>query len=474
MMPVIESKNFSDEIFRNFIYTEEEKPFLSELFADYLTNCISTGNLLPSQHLPTVEDMHLGNHLPYHVINAALKILKNRGLILMGRGIKTQVAQKQPVVAAVANTSSPIYCDCYSLPFCNSTAAIKTMYHKTKFYCMSTVPPQYENSICEEMINILCMRFNKLHSMHYSRENILYAHSYYHLMRAIVKAIAVKKGVVVIPKYTDVRLRNALKINGIKVVEIHTDEIGINVTKLASLCTNNNVIGVFLTSAANFSNCKAMSDERIAELYDLQAMYSFKIIENNFYEPWLIDQKNKVLNLTPKPLDNVIYVYPLNYFIKDMSYIRTVAADAFTIARIKEHLIADEVAWQYSIAKAISTVLLVPEYDLAEKKVREHLTEGIATIRRVFTASGFWDLAGIYQDAGMAFILKPKGARFPSDAISRYSAKDIYVCDPKSYQGSVSNGLRTDFSFHMAAKNLEAKVIKFESESRAICIRGKK
>jgi DNA-binding transcriptional regulator YhcF (GntR family) len=469
---VIEPKIPHDEIFRNFICTQENKPFLSELYADYLASYILSGELYPGHLFPSVKELHEQNSLPYHVINEALKLLKSKGLIKTGRGIKTHVSQTKPAVKTNNDASLPLYADCHYLPYCSDTASIIKKYHKTKFYYSSIVPPQQENVISEELIDTLCINFNQLHHKQYTNENFLYVNSCFYLMRAIGRAIWEKNSVIVIPEKASTQLRNALKFEKLNTVTVKSDGEGIDIKDLDLICTQYKVTGVVIMSVANFPDCKAMSEKRISDLFQTQNLYGFKIIENNFYEPWLYNQQNKVLNGASNSLDTIIYIYPLNYFIKDISHLRAVAADTITIQKIKSHLVTHEVEWNYSLARSACSTLLLQEYATTCTNLRAQLHYSITMIRNVFSATNFWDAHGLNQDAGMAFLLRPREGSFPTHAVARLHEYGIQVYHPEIYMGDISQGLRIDLSYYLTSKTLETKVKKLERITRKICMEG--
>ena len=469
---MIEPKILLDEIFRNFIYTEEEKPFLSQLYADYLAKYILNGNLPPGEYLPTVKFLHLENNVPYHVISDSFQILKDKGLLLVGRGIKTQVAPLLPETPMPRVTSRPIYADFHCMPYGPATESIKKRYYKIKFYHMVTVPPRVENAICHDLLKVLQTRFNKLHDKFYGIENFLYVHSYYHLIRAIAKSLSTEQGVIVIPKNTDVKVLKAFNYIGLEVIEVDTDAEGIDIKQLSKVCIVHHVVGVYLMSAANFSDCRPTSDARISEILNMQDIYRFKIIENNFYEPWQHNQKNKVLSLGTRVLRDIIYIYPLCYFIKDISLIYAIAADADTIRQIEYHLITDAVQWHYSLAKTTAYILSLKLYENTMNNVKAQMSYSLAIIKKVFADTGFWEPIALNQDAGLSIVVKPKVGWFPADTIQRFREPGIYVYLVEIYEGNLKNGVRIDLSHYIGSKTLEATVRIIESTGRGICLVG--
>lgn len=458
-----------DEIFRNFIFKRSDKRYLIQKYADYLSSYIHSGYLPFGYEFPTVAYLHIHNHLAYHVIHKALWLLSAKGYIKMGRGITTHVIFQSDRNGNYRNFKHQIYADYHCQPPNHLTVKTEKNFLNSKAFHMGHIRPGQENVISPSLIATAEMRFNEMHKLVYERNNFYYTHSYAFMIRSIIKAIYIKKGVMVISKQVDPQFRTALKSLSIKIIEVGSDEQGIDLTALQRICKIHKVCGVFIMSRASFPECNPTSAKRLRELLHLQEQHDFKIVENNFFEPWLIHQHNLLLSMAANPLKSIIYVYPFNYSVKEISEISCVAADAATINLIRMTVITDGKNARLSVAEATSEALLFPDYQLEKTKVRTQLAKAIAIIREVFNGTGYWDTFGISQDSGMAIFLRPMHGFFPSDAFSRLSKMGILIHDPKSYYGCASDGIRLDLTYYISNNNLKEIVVWVEEVCRKMC-----
>lgn len=471
---MIKAEKIHDEIFMNFRFDIGEKAHLSQLYADYLSGFIRSGHLPVGYQFPTIEFIHAHNDLAYNVINKALFLLTAEGYLKLGRGIKTHVISDHSRLEANVKSKYEVYANFYCQPSNYITKVTERNYYKSKTYHMNNIPPGNENATSPSLIATFSKRFNNMHHQSYTPENIYYSHSYSLLMRSIGKAIISKKGVIVIPKNADGILRSALKFHYLKIIEIDSDEHGIDMIKLAQLCKVHHVCGVFMMSAANFPNCSSTSIDRIRNLFELQEKYHFKVVENNFFEPWLSNQHNQILSMAGNSLESVIYVYPVMYSIKDISQIKVVAAGAKIIEAIRLHVISEGNDAKLCVARAINEALLMPDYNSDRINVRVQLSKAVKIIKDVFNASGFWLKEGINQDSGMALFLKPVKGMFPADAFEQLKKWRIHVYNPKDYNGAAMDGIRLDLTYYLPNKNLREMIIWVESICREICQSKKK
>ena len=464
-----EARKKINEIFSNFTNEQAGKSYVAQQFADYLIRHIRSGCLPPGTKFPSREHIHFITNLPYNKIDEAFSILRMNGCLKIGLGTPTEVIASEFTTLSTEKSIFKVHADFHCTPTNFMTATVEKKFSNLKGYHHEQINPKEEYTASRVFCTYLARTFNKTHDLTYQPENFYYANSYYLLMRAVGKSICGKKGVIVISRNANAALRDALNYQSIKIMEVDSDDQGIDTVQLAEICGHHQVCGVFIMSASNMPDCVTTSVPRLRSLLDLQQQYSFKIVDYNLMEPWLENQCSKLLNLAADPLQSIIYIYPINYTFKELNPDRAVAADAGLIKNIEAHLIAAEDVAQRSVAEAANQIFLSPQYKQMVADLQRHRREAVKMIREVFNATGYWSKSGINQDSGMAIFLKPLHGMFPPGTVEYLQGLGISVYDSSSYNGSCRGGIRMDFTHHIGSHRLKDLVVWVESVCRQFC-----
>lgn len=459
-----------DEIFRNFNLTEKSDLSRPREYANYLIGQIDLGNLAVGSKLPSVNDLHLKSSLSHANIREALKIMECKGYLSITSGINSCVKRPDLNPYLPVQYEEVFHADYHCKHPKLHTIGIEKLYQKFRIDYSRETPPGQENSISPILINTLLNRYNVLHRQSYHCENLYYTHDYQLLIKSIGLVVKEKGSVVAISAQSDGVLRLALASAGLKMVEVKMDKDGLCTDDLARICLSRKVAAVFLTSKASFPEFIYTTAERVNELFALQKTYQFKIIENDFYAPWLNTLDNLVLELAGDAVDAVIYLWPVSYLLSDISRLMVIAAHSKIIEAVRNKVKAEGKQAYRSIGNATNDLLLRKEFIKVQDLVKSELSVLRAIVLEVFSSSDFWQLAGIESDSGPAFFMKPSEGSFPAGAYQQLRDLGVFVYDPESYNGSALNGIRYDFSFYIGKKNFKITLQKIEKHSRNIVL----
>lgn len=457
-------------VFHNFDYSKYSQLPKWDAYAEYLITLLSTGYIPVNTRFPSVSYLHEHNDLSYRDIQKAFRIMAELTFLIIKTGqnaigILPEHGSGNPIV-----TSNMIMANYHIKQPRMVTLQLQNIFKKVLSHKSVSILPVLENSVSFSLIGYLVRKYNELYSTKYIPDNFYYALGLPLMLQAVLLSVYEPGSKIVIPVNTYIGLPQILKLLRIDFVEVDMDGEGLNMTSLKELCKLYRISAVFMMSKASFPKILYTSEERIKKLFDLQEVYLFKIVEIDFYLPWLEIKANPVIMHAGKAIEDVIYIYPLTFLLKDLSEMMVVTAQAEILKKIKVGIrtLGDQPS--KSMGDAAYEILSDKKFTSTEKDIAKVVKVEKKMIVEIFAERSFWQMRGIIQDSGLALFLIPKQKRFPKEAFRLLRDNDLLVFNPKLHGGKAEEGLRLDLSNYAGHHNFESNLKDIERKCREICI----
>jgi hypothetical protein len=455
-------------VFRNFDWSAYPHLSKKEAFAEYLRNMleagiISTGTLFPSQ-----KALYEVNDMTYREVKGALHLLRDEGYLLLKTG-QLGVGKFPPVNEDDEQSPESIYANHYCKPARFFMSSSHKHYQKLRITNSLLIAPALENGISTDLLDLCTYRYNQFYSATYVQENLYYTHGLRLMLEAVALSVYKPGCTIAIPKNSYAEISRILKFLMIHFIEVETDTDGFNVTALESLCMKYQISAVFLMSRASFPSTIYTSQKRLKQLLSLKDSHNFTIVEVDFFLPWLEVKENPLLKLAGKRSNELIYIYPLTFLLKEVCEIMLVVTGTDLQKKIKASLKHIGAPAYKTIAKSAAQLLVHPDFLRAQKEIAAVVQKHKVILLEVFCADNFWIKQGLSTDAGLALFLRPKYKRFVKDAFNILKAANIYAVDPQCYGGNAEEGIRLDFSNYIGHHDFEKNVKLVEKLCRSIC-----
>jgi DNA-binding transcriptional MocR family regulator len=456
-------------IFHNFDSANLRGKSAADAYVTHLRGHMRSGDLPNGTRLPARRILYENNKITYYAIKIALLQLSMEGFLLMKSGQRT-VAQYPPIIGHQSKPEVKLVGNYHCKPIRLHTNKPHDIYLKYLQKLLRTISPVDENSISYDLLNYTAVKFNDLYSSAYLTDNFYYSHDLRLMLQATVMSVYQPGTTIVIPAKTYSELPAILQLLGYPYVEIDMDNEGFDVDALAEVCTHHKVAAVFLMSRASYPTTVHTSAKRIKNLFSLREKKGFKIVEVDFFLPWLERKENPLLKLAGKNREEVIYIYPHTFLLKEMSDVTVVAAHTELRQQIRNNLKLIGAKAFKSVAEAMRRTMVHKGFLSAKRKIAELIQEHKMLIQKVFMADDFWQREGLVNDAGLAIFLRPQHMALPKDCFSTLLAEGIVAVNPDWYSGAAEDGLRFDFSHYIGHHDFENKIKLVDQVCRSICI----
>jgi hypothetical protein len=445
---------------------------VADQYVEFLINKLRSGDLPNGTQLPRRSQLYSNNNISYYALDKAFKKMSMEGFLFMRSG-QRPIAQYPPKIGHRFVHDVKVEGNYHCKPIRLHMNKPHKLYQKDKDSYLLNLSPVKENSISYELLDFSAVKYNQLYNSGFLTDNFYYSHDMRCMLQAVLMSVYQPGQVIVIPANTFSELPAILQLLRWEYSEIDTDKEGFNVDALTDLCKQHKVAAVFLMSRANYPTTVHTTEKRIKELFSLREKNDFKIVEIDFFLPWLEQKVNPLLKLAGTSREHVIYLYPHTFLLKELSEVVVVSASAQLRQKIKGNLKLIGAKAFRSIAEAMRNVMGTKEFLLAEQKIATLVQKHKMLLKEVFMASGFWQSEGLVYDAGVAIFLRPLHSTFPKDSYALLKDQGILAVNPEYYSGSSEYGLRFDFSYYIGHHDFEKKIKLVESECRSICtIRG--
>jgi hypothetical protein len=456
-------------IFCNFDSANLKGKSAADAYVTYLMNHLRSGALPNGTRFPARWTIYKNNKITYYALDMAFQKLNVEGFLLMKSG-QRRIAQYPPITGYQAKPEVKLAGNYHCKPIRLHTNKPHHIYLKHLEDYQRAISPVDENSVSYKMLNYTAVKYNQLYTSGYLTDNFYYSHDLRFMLQATVMSIYQPGTKIVIPAKTYSELPAILQLLRYPYLEIGMDNEGFDVDALTEICTHHKVAAVFLMSRANFPTTVYTSEKRIRNLFSLREKAGFKIVEVDFFLPWLERKDSPLLQMAGKNREEVIYIYPQTFLLKEMSDVTVVAARTEVRQQIRSNLKLIGAKAFKSVAEAMRRTVVHKEFLSAERKIAKLIQEQKVLIKEVFMADGFWQRDGLVNDAGLAIFLRPQHNALPKECFSILLAEGIVAVNPDWYGGSAEDGLRFDFSHYIGHHDFEKNIKLVDQVCRSICI----
>jgi DNA-binding transcriptional MocR family regulator len=455
-------------VFRNFDWSAYPHLSKAEAFAEYLRNNLKAGLISTGTQFPSLQTLYEVNNMTFKEIKDALHLLRDEGYLILKVG-QRGVGKFPPNNAGDEQPHDVIRANHYCKPTRFFMSSSHKHYQKIRVANSLLIAPALENGISTELLDLCTYRYNQLYSATYVQENFYYTHGLRIMLEAVALSVYKPGSAIAVPKNSYAEISRILIFLKIPFIEVETDTDGFNVTALESLCIKHQISAVFLMSRASFPCTIYTSLKRLKQLLSLKHTHNFTIVEVDFFLPWLEEKENPLIKLAGKRSEELIYIYPLTFLLKEVCEIMMVVTGTDLQKKIKLSLEQVGAPAYKTIAKSAAQILVHPDFLRAQREIAAVVQKHKVILLEVFCGDNFWIRQGLTADAGLAVFLRPKYKRFSKDAFSILKAAKIYAVDPQCYSGNTVEGIRLDFSNYIGHHDFEKNVKLVEKLCRSIC-----
>jgi hypothetical protein len=448
-------------IFRNWNRYEFSDQNIAHQYAEFLINKLRSGHLPNGIHLPPRGYICQNNNITKYALDRALKEMKEYGYLLMKSGQRptTQYPPKGGIwPVEKVEVEVEVFADYHIIPSRLQTINPLHIYQAYKNFYWHNPAPLYEDSVSASLREFTAVKYNEIYASGFQKDNFYYSHSLLFMLQVVLRSVYQPGALIVIPAKTYTKLPELLKGLRYKYLEIDMDNEGFNVDALADLCKHHKIAAVFLMSRASFPTTVSTSKMRTKDLFRLRKKNDFKIVEIDFFLPWLKRKANPLLKLAGASREHVVYIYPHSYLLWEISDVVIVSTQGELQQIIKKNLKDTGSHSSRAIAESMCFVMMHREFLIAEQKIATLVQKYKIFIKKVFMESRFWDMEGLLNDSGLAIFLRPQHNSFPTDSYSLLKAQGILAMNPNCYGGTAEDGLRFDFSYYIGHYDFEKKI----------------
>lgn len=363
------------------------------------------------------------------------------------------------------------YLDSTCMRPCYLTNDLIACFQGEKKRSYEKVPPSQQNQVYTPLLLTLCEQLNQFQRTNYFPANIYYMHDYQSLIRCVGSALYEKGGSVIIPRQVSNLVRRGLESAGVKLVEVDTDGYGFSINGLVRAFAENKIIAIYMTPCINYADSADTPIERMEEIFKFFKTYQFKLIIDDWYRPWLGNQKNYVLDMAKGNLDSIIYLKPLTYLYEEMSRLYMVAAHQKLILKMRDAAKKYGKQAYYSVAVAANYVLNDSIFTKTIQQVQVVMEDLKRFVNEVFTSTGFWKEYGLRLGSGPMLYVVPKAGRFSPDAYNRARDAGVLILSPANYTITemIFRGIRADLGGQIGSKHINSDIRKIEKLFRDLC-----
>jgi len=441
--------------------------------SSYLISLVNCGVLYVGFQLPSVKMVAEFMGVSRNTVIKAFKEMSSQGYLFLQNGVRSVIRHPSygPDSDLVEDTDT-IILDNSFVRVCHLTIEMVTAFKRELQLSYENTLPGRQNRIYEPLRLTLCEQLNRFQKTSYLPSNIYYMHDYQSLIRCIGAALHIKGAGIIIPSIVHHIVRRAFESAGLKIIEVDTDLNGYSVAGLARACAVNKVVGIYLMPNINYADCTNTSVNRMKEIFMLREEYQLKLVIDDWYRPWLGEQRSFVLEIAKANLEILIYLKPLTYLYEEMGRMYLVAASDGLIDKIRTAAKKYGKQAYYSVAVAADHILNGNLYTHVLKDTQSAMEELKLIVNEVFGSTGFWKEYGFKLESGPRLYIVPIQGKFKPQTYAISRKQGISIVNPENYTstGYPLRAIIADLSNLVGKRGVRPAIVKIERVFRTLCI----
>lgn len=457
--------------FEGFDFLKKIRLEASRLYANSMIDLIKNGKIKEDDLFPSVQ--YIVDHNPvitFHYARVAYKLIAEAGYMEINVGRRSIVKNPKTLLPPTEQGLNLIHANYPVKHVTLNTIEIDTAFNKSRNKRSILLTPVDENTTSPLMISFLYKKFNNIHHQNLSFSMLYYSHDLQHLLTAVFSVLHQNGAVMVIPAQINAVFKRVLNALYIEFVEVDMDDEGLVLQGLKTASKNHKISTIIMVSKACGPKLITTSAKRVKEIYAIRDELGCKIVELDLNSMWAPDKNNLVIDRAGEAMEDLIYISPVSYLLKNWASLMYVVAKEETIVLIKNRLKADGERATRSIADAAAEGMMNKKIRGIEGNIAMEIVKKVKLILEVFGVSGFWEIIGLKANAGLRFGLRPVFRRLPADTYAKLLEREIVIYDPLTYGGSAEDVILLDLSQYIGQMKFIETLQKIEKACREICV----
>ena len=225
---------------------------------------------------------------------------------------------------------------------------------------------QKSNYFKRHLINYL----NSTRNLNISPENLLIVKSSELALQIVSKTIFSENELVAVEELSYYKSNMILQSNKAKIIQVKSDEFGMDIEHLRQLCETNLIKAVYLSPISNYPNTNILSNDRKLLLKELSIQYGFAIIEEDQNFDYVYERSYRPLS-SINTEGNCIYISEIGKELAPGFQMSFVVAPSNFIQEAKKHLIINDSPFDPLILKTLGTLIKEGDYHRILKRHRK-------------------------------------------------------------------------------------------------------
>jgi len=415
-----------------------------DVIAEAIKEAIFQGRINWGERLPAYRELAVLAKVDKSFMEKAMKKLRDRdGLIVTVRGRATFVVTKIAYALrkkVVDETSIKpvrqrrILFNQETLLSSNPLVkAIDTNLRKgcDEFNVMDS--DQRKIKIIPDLIDKLTHLLNHTLPAKYSIEEVHYTQDYTLLINNICEVcLPAKKAFVMIQPAANM-ICNVVTGQGKELAFVASDEDGMSMVDLESICNTISVGIVYLSSRSVFPYGQRLQFSKIEHLKELQRKHKFIIIEDDRHASFYWNEPNSLMQHFFNCTKRLIYLRPLSNFYPDLLDFKIIAAPLKISGALKKKFRNGGKGVSAVMAQAINALLDKGVLTKCEPKIHLAIAQIMDKTKRLFGEACLWKTERFNVNTGWYLDLELSKDIFPENILELLAAASITVMNSAEF-----------------------------------------